>query len=86
MFKGRNDWYDMWDADKNSVLETMVRNMASDLDNGYNYFGDCIRKQREMIEQYREEYENQLMAFATMDEQSINKWCYFDMKRRGAID
>lgn len=86
MFKGRNDWEELWDADKKSVLDTMVKNMVSDLSNGYDYFGACIAKQRLDIDRYQKEYADQLMVFATMDEQSINKWCYYDMKRRGAIE
>lgn len=86
MFKGRDDWFDMWLADKESMLDTMVKNMASDLENGYKYFGQCIAKQREMIRVYKEDMDAKLDMFATMEEKQINKWCYFDMLKRGVIE
>lgn len=86
MFKGRNDWEDIWDADRKNILNTMVRNMVADLANGYDYFGTCISKQRYEIDLFQKKYADQLMVFATMTEEAVNKWCYYDLKRRGAID
>lgn len=86
MFKGRNDWMELWVEDKESMMDTMIRNMKADLDAGYNYFGNSIVKQREAIEAYKKDYDETIMSFAGMDEKYINKWCYLDMKRRGAID
>ena len=79
------DWFSVWMDDKESMLATMTRNMASDLSAGYNYFGDCIRRQLEQIEEYRKEFDAQLMAFADMDDVKRNRWCYYDLLRRGAI-
>lgn len=80
-----DDWYEIWCADKESVLDTMVRNMASDLECGYNYFGNAIKRQREAIEEYKKSYNDALDMLATMDTPAILRWCYFDLKKRGAI-
>lgn len=82
----RNDWFEIWFEDKQSIIETMVRNMTADLDNGYNYFGNTITKQRKMIEEYKEKFDGEMKCFWMMDEKQVNKWCYYDLKRRGAID
>ena len=79
------NWFSIWMDDKESVLETMVRNMAADLAAGYNYFGESIKRQREAIDAYKAEFERQLMAFADMDDGKRNRWCYYDLLRRGAI-
>lgn len=86
MFKGRDDWFEVWFDDKGSVLDTMVRNMVSDLDNGYSYFGASITHQREDIEAYKTILEAQIDAFKSMDEKTVNRWCYYDMVKRGVIE
>lgn len=79
------DWFKLWYEDKQGMIETMVRNMAADLDAGYDYFGKCICKQRQDIEDYKAEFDRQLMQFADFDEGKRNRWCYYDLLRRGAI-
>lgn len=79
------NWFVIWYADKESILNTMVRNMVADLDAGYNYFGNCITNQRKMIKEYKAEFDSQLMSFADMEDSARNKWCYYDLLRRGAI-
>ena len=81
----KNDWFEIWFADKQSVLETMVRNMAADLDAGYNYFGNCIRKQRSEIAEYKAQFDEECDKLKEMDEKKANRWCYIDLKKRGAI-
>lgn len=39
----RNDWFDIWFADKQGMIDCMTRNMAADLEAGYDYFGNSIR-------------------------------------------
>ena len=79
-------WFEMWFADKESILETMVRNMAADLDCGYNYFGDCIRRQREEIAAYKEKFDSEVDHLKEMDdEKKVERWCYLDLRKRGAI-
>ena len=82
----RDDWFDLWFADRKSILECMVRNMASDLANGYDYFGEAIARQRHEIQRYKEETDRTLDMFKAMDETAVNRWCFYDMKKRGAIE
>lgn len=81
----RNDWFDIWFADKQSMIDCMIRNMAADLEAGYDYFGNSIRSQREAIETYKAEFDRQMDEFKMMDEKAVNRWCFYDMKKRGAI-
>lgn len=79
------DWMKMWIDDKQGMISTMMRNLAADLDAGYTYFGQCVQKQKYDIEEYQKQYEKELMALADMDEKKANRWCYFDLLRRGVI-
>lgn len=81
----RDDWFEIWEDDKESILQTMIKNMASDLDHGYDYFGKSIMEQKKSIEEYRQEIDNAYELFKTMDEKQVNRWCFYDLKKRGAI-
>lgn len=80
------DWFEMWAADKEAMINTMIRNMTADLDAGYNYFGECIKRQRREIEEYRDQFEREMDAFKEMDEKKVQRWCYYDMRKRGVIE
>ncbi len=82
----RNDWFDLWFADKQSMVDTMIKNMTSDLAAGYDYFGTSITNQREMIDRYKAQFDAEMDSFKTMDEKQVNRWCYYDMKKRGVIE
>ena len=82
----RNDWFELWYEDKQSMVNVMVQNMTSDLKAGYDYFGNSIRRQVEEIEAYKAEFDKQMDEFKGMDEKEVNRWCYYDMKKRGAIE
>lgn len=86
MFKGRDDWFEMWYSDKECMIDIMVHNMVADLECGYDYFGNCIRQQREAIDAYKTALEVQIDKFKDMDEKAVNRWCYYDMVKRGAIE
>lgn len=81
----RNDWVDVWQEDKENILFTMIKNMTSDLDNGYGYFGKSIVEQRKTIEDYKKDIDSTWDMFKTMDEKEVNRWCFYDLKKRGAI-
>ena len=81
----RDDWFEVWQDDKESIIETMIKNMASDLNHGYDYFGKSIVEQRRAIEAYRKEIDDTFDLFKTMDEKEVNRWCFYDLKKRGAI-
>lgn len=81
----RDNWFEIWFEDRESILNTMVRNMAADLEAGYNYFGQSITKQRQEIQRYKEETDNTLDSFKDMDEKAVNRWCFYELKKHGAI-
>lgn len=81
-----DNWFEIWIGDKRGILSCMVQNMASDLAAGYNYFGNCITKQREEIEKYQKEINERLDEFKNMDDKQVNRWCFYDIVKRGAID
>ena len=81
----RYDWVDIWQEDKENILFTMIKNMASDLENGYDYFGKSIVEQRKTIEDYKKDIDSTWDMFKTMDEKEVNRWCFYDLKKRGAI-
>ena len=81
----RDDWFIIWKSDKDSMIETMVKNMAADLENGYDYFGNSIKQQRETIDAYKRQFDAELDSFKAMDEKLVNRWCYYDLIKRGAV-
>ena len=82
----RNDWFDLWFKDKQSMMQTMVRNMTSDLDAGYDFFGKAIQNQIQAINDYKSQFDVEMDRFKTMDEKAVNRWCFYDMKKRGVIE
>ena len=81
----RNDWFDVWFEDRESILNTMVRNMTSDLNAGYNYFGQSITKQKQESAEYKAQTDKTLDMFKDMDEKAVNRWCFYELKKHGAI-
>ena len=81
----KGEWFEMWYDDKKWIISIMYRNMASDLDNGYNPLGKAIREQKIMIDNYEQDINNTLDKFSTMDEKQVDKWCFYDLLKRGAI-
>lgn len=83
MYDRTIDFQTMWIADKKSIMETMHRNMADDINAGYDPTGLSIRNQLAELSDYTEKFNSELMALA--DRKNPNYWCYLDMVRRGAI-
>ena len=79
------DWFPLWHEDKQSILETMVRNLQADLNAGYDYLGSPATSQRQNIEAYKAQMDEEMKAFRTMTDSQVSHWCFYDMKRRGAI-
>lgn len=79
------DWFQLWRADKESMISTMARNMAADLACGYDYFGRCITRQREEIAAYKAKYEQELDKIAMMEPNRVNHYCYVQLLKSGAI-
>ena len=81
----RDDWFSVWQDDKESILQTMINNMTSDLNAGYDYFGKSIVEQHKTIEKYKSDIDTTYDLFKSMDEKEVNRWCFYDLKKRGAI-
>lgn len=81
----RDDWFIVWKEDKESILATMAENLRADLNAGYNYFGKAIQNQQETIRAYKNQFDAEIDSFKSMDEKSVNRWCYYDLIKRGAI-
>ena len=78
-------WFRLWYDDKQSMLITMHNNLAADLSAGYNPFGSSIRQQRQAIDAYMFEFDQQMEAIKMMDKQHTEHWCYYDLLKRGVI-
>lgn len=79
------DWFEIWFDDKTSIIDTMLRNMQSDLNAGYSYYGKSITDQRFMIAEYKARFELDVEKLKEMDPNKVQHWCYIDLKKRGAI-
>lgn len=79
-------WFTIWEQDKKNILSTMHRNLSADLDAGYNYTGQSIQKQLAAIDEYKHEFDEQLMGFVNKTSKEVEDWCYYDLKRRGSIE
>ena len=78
-------WFNMWFEDKESILGCMINNLQADLEAGYRMSSNCIQKQIKDIEQYRQKMQDQLDDFIGLDDKKVERWCYYDLKKRGAI-
>ena len=85
MAKEKINWFEMWYEDKQAMVSTMMRNMTADIEAGYSPMGQSIQKQLKEIREYSEMFDQEMQNFRTMDEAKIQHWCYYDLKRRGAI-
>ena len=84
--RDRDDWFDLWLSDKKNMVNTMFRNIAADLDAGYDPMGESIKRARRELRAYEARFEMELDAFKGMSDNDVNRWCYYDMVKRGAID
>ena len=80
------DWLEMYVSDRESMQNTMIRNMSADLDAGYDYFGKSIKQQRVAIDEFRAKFDAVLDMFKTMSEEQVNRWCFYELKKLGAIE
>lgn len=81
----KSDWFSLWLEDKQSILDTMIRNLQADLSAGYYYNGNSATLQRENIKAYQAQMNEEMKSFRTMTDSQVNHWCFYDMKRRGVI-
>lgn len=81
-----DDWFNMWFEDKQNIIDTMIKNMTSDLDAGYDYFGKSMVQEREELENYKKKFDDEMELLKSMTADEANRWCFYDMKKRGAIE
>lgn len=81
----RDDWFDVWIEERCSMQETMLRNMHADIDAGWSFWGECVQKQMNDLDKLVEDYEKTMDMFKTMEDKDVNRWCFYDLKKRGAI-
>lgn len=81
----RTDWFEIWCEDKQNILNTMARNMAADLEAGYDFFGNSIQRQIRDMEDYKKAFDSEMDKIAEMDPARVNHYCYVKLKKAGAI-
>lgn len=81
----RDDWFILWREDKESMIEIMSANLNADLEAGYTNSSKAIIDQRETMRNYTQQFNAEIDMFKTMDEKSVNRWCFYDLVKRGAI-
>ena len=79
------DWFEIWFADRQSMIETMIRNMVADIEAGYNPAGACIMRQNSAITEFKAQFDRDVEHLREMTEKAADRWCYIDMKKRGVI-
>lgn len=79
------DWFEIWVEDKKNILNTMARNMAADLEAGYDYYGQSIQRQIQEMNEYKAKFDADLDKVAEMDDNKVQKWCYIQLLKAGAI-
>ena len=82
----RKDWFTLWEEDRKSILATMQANMASDLECGYSTNSNSIKEQRADIAALEQEVADAYESFKNMTEVEVNRWCFYELKRKGAIE
>lgn len=85
MTRGRKDWFDVWCADWEGLIETQARNVQSEIDAGWKYKSDRVQNELRILNKFNGEYRRQLGRFASMEDKEVNRFCYYDLLRRGAI-
>ena len=81
-----NDYFKLWYEDKRTILETMNRNMYADIDVGYDPNGENIKGQLKAIDDYSIDINRHLLQFSSMNDKEVQRWCKYDLIRRGAIE
>lgn len=83
----KNQWFEMWYGDCKNMLHIMYKNMASDLDNGYNPLGNSIKAQKQSIAVYEKYINDTLDKFSEMnDDSKIDRYCYHELIKKGVIE
>ena len=71
----RTDWFEIWCEDKQNIMNTMARNMAADLEAGYDFFGNSIQRQIKDMEAYRDAFNAEMDKIAEIEPSRVNHYC-----------
>lgn len=82
----KTDWKQMWKEDANSMLATMLENMACDARHGYDMRGKSMQEYHREITRYMYWIQDSMNAMEKMNEEEAQRWAHRDLKRRGAIE
>lgn len=80
------DWFLMWNDDKRAMIDTMKRNVEADIDAGYNERGFTVVKAKEALDRYIRRYEDDVESFKRMTEKDVQRWCFYDLVKRGVVE
>lgn len=78
-------WFKIWFEYKQLILSEMYQNISDDLNVGYNPFGTSILNQRRTIDDYIRSFDEEMDHIKEKSKQQVEHWCYYDLKKRGAI-
>lgn len=81
----KNNWFEIWFDDKQSIMDTMLKNLQSDLDAGYDPYGASVVRQQCLIGMYKNQFDSEVDMLKNMSDKDTQHWCYLDLKKRGAI-
>lgn len=79
-------WFTMWYEDKKSIINTMAKNIAADLEAGYNPLGQSITKQRAEMDEYIKIFDAEVELLKEFTPRQCEHWCKLDMLKRGVIE
>ncbi len=83
--RGRTDWFDVWCADWEGLIETQARNIQSEIEAGWKYKSARVQNEIRILNEFNGEYKMNLGRFGGMTDEEVNRYCYYDLLRRGAI-
>lgn len=79
-------WFKIWFEDKQMLISAMYRNIEDDLEAGYNPLGKSITDQRSHLEEFIRDFNFEMDHIKEKTKQQVEHWCYYDLKKRGAIE
>ena len=80
------EWISMWNDDKRSVLATMMGNVKSDIEAGYEPWGYSVRQSMAEIAEFTAKWERQITELARLDTDAKGRKCFEWLKESGCID
>lgn len=81
------EWIEIWNDDKRSVVATMYRNLTADIEAKYSPWGHSVRQSQAQITTYIAEWEEQEMKIERLDNIKAKGFmCYRWLKKSGAIE